>query len=123
HLLLCVSGPRLAQNAKAGAALPTEPLLVSVTPITAADPHSLSTGRTVEQHIRNGDRHLLGQPSSLGVSAVGLQVLVNAVDAFHDNLVLIGQHAQHAPGDPFLGRAGVVSGDHFDHVVFANVHD
>ena len=74
----------------------------------------------IQQHVGGGDRHLLREPAALRVAAVRLQVLVDAVDAFDDDLVLVGQDAQHLAARALVG---VVAGDHFHHVVFANVHD
>ena len=72
---------------------------------------------SISEHVGDVDRHLLGEPAALRVAPVRLHVLVDPVDAFDDDLALVGQDAQDA-----RRRAGVVAGDHLHHVVFANQH-
>ena len=55
--------------------------------------------RAVEQDVRDVDRHLLGEPAPLLVLGAGLQVLVDPVDPLDDDLVLLGEDAEHL-GDP-----------------------
>src|SRR5262245_36981204 len=118
-LLLGVSLAGFAQHAQAGAARLAETFLVAIVAIALADADAVPAGRTVQQHVGDADRHLLGEPAALGVAAARLQVLVDPVDALDHDLVLARQNAQHSAGAALLG---VVAGDHFHQVVFANVH-
>src|SRR5579885_135208 len=114
-----VARPRLAQLAEAGAALLAVALLGAVVAVALADADAALARRAEEQHVGDADRHLLGEPAALGVAAVGLEVLVHPVDALDQHAVLVGENAEHAAGAALLG---VVAGDHFHHVVFADVH-
>src|SRR5260370_5746185 len=62
--------------------------------------------------------HFLGEPASLLVAATGAHVLVDPVDALNQDLAFPGMNAQ----DPAT-LAAIIAADHFDNVVFANVHD
>src|SRR5262249_24578776 len=117
--LLGVGRPRLAERAEAGAALLAEALLAAIVGVAFADPDAALARGAEQQHVAGADRHFLRQPPALGVAAVRLQVLVDAVDALDHDAPLVGEDAQHAPRPALLG---VVAGDHFHHVVFANVH-
>src|SRR5689334_19316339 len=82
---------RLAQETQAVLALLAKPLLASVAGIAAANAHTAAARRAVEQDVGDIDRHFLGEPATLGILPAGLQVLVNPIDAFHHDLVLLGQ--------------------------------
>src|SRR5437899_46909 len=49
-------------------------------------------------------------------------MLVDAIHALDHHLVLVGKNPEHPAGGPPLGSTGIVAGDDFDNVVFANVH-
>src|SRR5438132_9736109 len=113
---------RLAQKAQAVLALFAKPLLASVAGIAAANAHATAAGRAVEQDVGDIDRHFLGEPAALGILPAGLEVLVNPIDAFHHDLILLGQRAQDPAGGASLGSAGVVACYDLDYVVFMYVH-
>src|SRR5262249_45760053 len=65
--------------------------------------------------------HLFGEDAALGIAAVRLDGLLHLVDAFDDDLAVLGQHAQ----DPMdlVGAPGAVVPGADDHVVgFADEH-
>src|SRR5262249_19797427 len=93
--LLGVSRTRFAQGAEATAALFAVAFLVTIGGIAAAHANAALARRAVDHHVRDGDGHLLGEPAALLIAAVRLEMLVHAVDALDDDLVLPGNHAQH----------------------------
>src|SRR5579884_1030576 len=110
----------LTDGAKSSAALLAEALFMAVRSVSPTDAAAAAAIRTEQKHIGSGDGHFLGEPASLRIAAVGLDVLVNTVDAFHHDFVFLRQNAQHLMCAALLR---VIAGDHFHHVIFANVHD
>src|SRR5262249_52276243 len=80
-LLLGVGFPRLAEVAQATAALLAVALLAAVGGVALAHADAVAAGVAEQQGVGRRDRHLLGEPAALRVAAVGLDVLVHAVDA------------------------------------------
>src|SRR5437660_7028526 len=99
-LLLGVFRPRLAQHPQDRAALLAEAHLGAVGLVAPAVADAAAATRAIELHVGGVDRHLLGEPAALRVAAVGLDVLVDAVDAFDHDLALFRQDAQHLPRPP-----------------------
>src|SRR5262249_52154737 len=97
--------------------------LAAVGSVALADANAALAGGAVQGDVRHGDRHFLRQSAALLVAPAGPHVAIDAIDALDNNLILVGQHAQHAGGNASLRCAGVIAGDHFHYVVFANVHD
>ena len=112
-----------ADVSQADAARLAVALFLAVVGEPAAETNAAVALRAIELHVRDVDRHFLGQPASLRVFLAGPQVLVHPVDPFDDDLVAVGKDAQDL-GDLALGRGPlVVAGDHFHLVVFSNLHD
>src|SRR5262249_53785658 len=119
--LLAVRRAGLAQRPQGVATLLAVQLLVPIVAVALAGAHAAAAGRAVEHDVGDVDGHLLGQPAALRVLPAGPQVLVHPVDALDDDLALFGQHAEDAGDLAVLRRAGVVAGDDFHQVVFADV--
>ena len=77
-------GPTLPRLAAARLAVP---LLLAVVGEPVADADAAVALGAKQQHVGDVDRHLLGEPSPLGVLLARPQVLVDAVDPLDDDLV------------------------------------
>src|SRR3954469_25227794 len=78
--LLGIRLARLAEHAERRAALLTVAFLVPVRRVATTGTAAATTRLAEEQHVGNRDRHLLGEPTALGVASIGLQVLVHPID-------------------------------------------
>src|SRR5262249_8187649 len=99
----------VAANAKLGA----------VVVVVHADPDTAAARLAEQQHVGDVDGRFLGQPPAARVLLARLEVLVHQVDAFDQDLALLGENAEDAAGPAILG---VLADDHFHQVFFANVH-
>src|SRR6266542_44873 len=87
--------------------------------VDEADADAAVARLAIEHDVGDGERRLLRQPAALRVEAARLEVLVDQVHPFDDDLVLLVEDADDAPRTT---RVGVLAGDHHHQVVFANVH-
>src|SRR5205814_7309606 len=82
--LLGIRVAGLAEHAQASAALLAIAFLGAVGCVALADANAALATRAIQEHVRHGDRHLLRQPAALSIAAIGLEVPIDAIDAFDD---------------------------------------
>src|SRR5437899_2093047 len=72
---------RRAQHAEAGAALLAVAFLAPLGGVAPAGADAAPAAGAVQQHVRDVDRHLLGEAAPLRVAPAGPHVPIDAVDA------------------------------------------